>query len=457
MDGVLDYYERALNGSRMEEKVFDIETLPGKLKELVKKYEISYNREDVVPQDLEMAKRVFDAALELVSEIGVYFLDTRSIIKIERNEILAALKEAPAQHTLGTGVNEVESYARKIEDKRRPLIIGGVNGAPISEENYIKIMTTYAKEPIDGLHTGSIVSLFGNEIRAKSPIELLVCKYEALWARESLLRAGKPGLCILGIMSGSDSESQNAGDFEGGLRPSDLHLVVFLNELKASNDVFKKIVHNQHLGNTIDACMGGPTIGGYSGGPEGSAITAVAEIMVAFVIARPTAFSMYPVNLFSGVSSDRWTIWMSSMASLAFQSAGYDLMLAMYHGAAAGPCTEMLCDEIAAQAVAHTAAGHSTFYGPVGSLMKELDYFGGMESRILCEVSRAAAGMNLSDANEIAKKLNAGYQEAVMSKQTPEGKNFLECYDQRTLAPISEYLTLWDRKKEELAKMGLPF
>jgi methylamine--corrinoid protein Co-methyltransferase len=457
MNDVLEFYDRALNGERVDVKTFDIEVLPRKLQELIQKYEISYNREDVVPQDLDMAKRVFEAALELVSEVGVYFLDTKRIIKIERNEVIKALKEAHPDHTIGTGAEQVACYARGIEDKRRPMIIGGANGAPISEENCINIMTSYVKEPIDGLHTGTIQSLFGKEIRAKSPIELLVCKYEALWARESLLRVGKPGLSILGIMSGSDSESQNAGDFEGGLRPSDMHLVVFLNELKADNDVFKKIVHNQHLGNIIDACMGGPTIGGYAGGPEGSAITAVAEIMAAYIIARPMTFSMYPVNLHSGVSSDKWTIWMSSMAALAFKSMGIDLILAMYQGAAAGPCTEMLCDEIAAQTIAHTASGYSAIYGPVGSSMIKVDYLSGMEARILCEISRAAAGINLSDANEIAMKLNAGYQEAVMTKKAPEGKSFLACYDKKTLAPSAEYLILWENKKEELSKLGLEF
>jgi len=457
MNDVLDFYDRAINGERINAKSFNIEVLPDKLKELVKKYEISYNREDVVPQDLNMAKRVFEAALELVSEVGVYFMDTRSIIKIERQEIISALKQAHSSHLIGTGTEQVKCYARGIEDKRRPTVIGGVNGAPISEENCIRIMTSYAKEPIDGLHTGTIQSLFGKEIRAKSPIEILVCKYEALWARESLLRAGKPGLSILGIMSGSDSESQNAADFEGGLRPSDLHLVVFLNELKADNEVFKKIVHNQYLGNIIDACMGGPTIGGYSGGPEESAITAAAEIMAAYVIARPMAFSMYPVNLHSEVSSDKWTIWMSCMAALAFKSVGFDLILSMYQGGAAGPCTEMLCDEIATQTIAHTASGYSTIYGPVGCSMKKVDYFSGMEARILYEISKAAAGISLADANEIAMKLNNNYQEAVMSKKAPEGKMFVECYNQRRLAPSEEYLTLWEKKKESLSKIGLAF
>jgi methylamine---corrinoid protein Co-methyltransferase len=457
MNSALKYYERALDGERMDPEVFDTEVLPEKLQELVQKHEISYNREDVVPQDLDMAKRVFDAALELVTDLGIYFMDTRSIIKITRGEVLRALTEAPASHSIGTGAEAKECRARSIGDEAPPLIIGGVNGAPISEENYVKILTSYAKEPVDGLHTGTIQTLFGQEIRAKSPSELLVCKYEALWAREALLKAGKPGLSILGIMSGSTSESQNAGDFDGGLRPSDMHLVVFLNEMKADGDVFMKIAHNQFLGNIIDACMGGPIIGGYAGGPESAAVTAVAEIMAAYAITRPMTFSMYPVNLFSNVSSDRWTVWMSSMASMAFKASGHDLMLAMYQGAASGPCTEMLMNEIATQTIAHTTAGFSFIYGPVGCSMNKMDCFSGMEARMLSEISKAATGMSLSQANEITMKLNADYEDAVKSNTTPQGQNFSECYDTDRIIPSSEYVALWEEKKEKLAKMGLKF
>ncbi|NIS70501.1 MAG: monomethylamine:corrinoid methyltransferase [Proteobacteria bacterium] len=457
INDALEFYERALRGERIKEKAFDTEILPAKLKELTGKYEIFYNREDVVPQDLDMAKRVFQAALELLSELGVYCTSTNSTIRVEKEDIKGALRKAPSHHIIGKGTDEMECHSRNIGDSRMPIVIGGPNGAPISEENCINILTSYAREPIHGLHTGALQTLFGKEVRANTPLELLVCKYEALWAREALMRVGKPGLSILGIMSGTTSEAQNGADFEGGLRPSDIHLVVFLNELKTDWDVFKKIVHNQHQGNIIDACMGGPTIGGYCGGPEGSAITLVAEIMAAYVMARPMSFSLYPVNLFSGVSSDKWTIWMSCMGSLAFKATGVDLMLARYQGGAAGPCTEMLCDEIAAQTIAHTASGYSAIYGPVGSYMNKTDYFTGMEARILCEISRATAGMSLGDANEIAKALNAGYEEAIMNKKAPEGRSFLECYDVKKLAPSTEYLGLWENKKEELAKMGLEF
>jgi len=450
---VLEFYDRARTGRRISEKEFNLNILPGKLRELVKKHDISFNPEEPVPQDLDMAKRVFDAALELLTEVGIYCLDTKSIITIEEEEIRNALANAPASHTIGEGTEAVECYCRSVGDKRRPTIIGGANGAPLSEENYIDILTSYAKESIDGLHTGSLQGLFGRTVRAREPVELLACKYEALWAREAVRRAGKPGLSILGIMSGATSESQDAADFEGGLRPCDLHLVVFLNELKVNWEVFNKIVHNQNLGNIIDACMGGPLIGGFCGGPEGSAVTAVAEIIQGYVIAKPATFSMYASNFLLG-SSDRLSIWVSCMASLAFKSAGVDIILAFYVGGDAGPCTEMLCDEIAAQAIALTASGASSLYGAAGCSMAKMDYTTGMEARILCSTSRAAAGMNLGEANEIVKDLIGTYEETLKNRKSPVGKSFVECYEQG-LTPSKEYLDLWRRKRKALEKMGL--
>jgi methylamine--corrinoid protein Co-methyltransferase len=452
---VLEFYERALKGRRVEEQEFDLKILPGKLKELIKKYDIAYNPQEAVPQDLDMARRCFDAAVELLTEVGVYCTDTGSIIPIEKEEIKDALANAPSSHTIGEGTEAVECYHRGIGDKRRPRIIGGPAGVPLSEENCLDILTSYAKESIDGLHTGAIQTLFGQTIRANTPLELMACQYEALWAREAVRRAGKPGLSILGIMSGATSEAQDAGDFPGGLRPSDLHLVVFSNELKVNWQDLKKIAHNQNLGNIINACCT-TMLGGYSGGPEGTAITAIAEALQGFVMAKPMTFTpdVIPIRHFG--TSDRQATWANCMIPLAFNSAGANIILTIYIGGTAGPCTEMLCDEVAAIAIAQTASGVSTLCGVVGCEGVKMDYVTGMELRIASEIIRATAGMNLSEANEIVNELLGNYEETLKSGKAPTGKSFTECYE-NGLKPSKEYLDLWQKKKRELEKMGLVF
>ena len=451
---VIDFYERALAGKRVTEQEFDLKILPAKLQELIRKYDIAYNPEEVVPQDLDMAKRIFDAAVELLTEVGVYCKDTKSIIPMAEEEIKNALRSAPSRHTIGEGTEAVECYCRGIGDRRRPRHIGGPEGAPLSEENCMNILTSYAREPIDGLHTGTISTIFGKAIRANTPIELVACQYEALWAREAVRRVGKPGMSLLGIMSGVSSEAQNAGDFPGGLRPCDIHLVAFSNELKANWQDFNKIAHNQNLGNIIEACCL-PMLGGYCGGPEGTAITLVAEAMQGFVMARPMSFATVALSLRFGASHPQ-ALWVNCMLPLAFISAGEELLLAYYMIGTAGPCTEMLCDELGAQTIALTASGISLLYGGSGAQIAKMDYVTGMETRITSEISRAAAGISLSEANGMVKELCRKYDETLRSGSAPSGKNFAECYEDG-MTPSKEYLDLWQSKKDELEKMGLKF
>ena len=451
---LVEFYDRALSGKRVAEQEFDMKVLPAKLRELIKNYEITYDPDEPVPQDLDMARRTFEAAIELLVEVGIYCKDTQSIITIGEEEIRTALRDAPARYIIGEGTEAVECCCRGIGDKRRPVIVGGACGNPLSEANYMDIMVSYACESIDGLHTGALQSLFGRKVRANEPVELMACQYEALWAREATRRAGKPGMSLEGIMSGVSSETQNAGDFPGGLRPSDMHLVAFSNELKANWDDFKKIAHNQNLGNIIDACCI-PMLGGYAGGPEGTAITATAEVMQGFVMTRAMSFALDCTSIRFGVT-DRPALWVSCMSQLAFKAAGVDLLLGPYVVPSAGPCTEMLCDEIAALAVAETACGAFKLVGAIGCEAANLDHATGMESRILREISEAAAGLSLAEANEIAKQLIGRYEETLRSKKAPEGKSFTECYE-KGLVPSLEYLNLWEKKKKELEKMGLSF
>ena len=451
---LVEFYDRALSGKRVTEQEFDMKVLPAKLRQLVKKYEITYNPDEPVPQDLDMVRRIFEAAIELLVEVGVHCRNTQSIIAIYEEEIRTALRGAPTKHIIGEGAEAVECCCRGIGDKRRPVIIGGACGAPLSEENYIDILTSYARESIDGLHTGALQSLFGRKVRANEPVELMACQCEALWAREAVRRAGKPGMSLVGIMSGVSSEAQNAGDFPGGLRPSDMHLLAFSNELKANWDDFKKIAHNQNRGNIIDACCI-PMLGGYCGGPEGTAITAVAEVIQGFVMTKPVSFAMDCTSIRFGVT-DRPAIWVTSMSQLAFKAAGVDLLLGPYIVPSAGPCTEMLCDEIAASAIAQTACGAFKLIGAIGCEGAILDRATGMESRILYEIGSAAAGIGLGEANEMVKQLIGRYEETLRSKKAPEGKSFTGCYE-KGLAPSLEYLNLWEKKKKELEKMGLSF
>lgn len=442
---MIEFYDRALSGKRVDEREFDTEVLPKKLKELIKKYDISYNPEETMSQDLDLAQRAFEAAVELITGLGIYCRDTRSLIAVDEGEVRNAIRDAPTSYLIGEGAEAVESYSRGLEDKRRPLIIGGVTGNPTDEDKHIEIMTNYAREPIDGLHTGAIQTLFGRKIRAGDPVELLVAKYEALWTKEAVRRAGKPGLAILGIMSAVTSEGQSAGDFPGGLQPRDLHLVTFANDLKVSWKDFKLIAHHQFLGNTMVGCCL-PMLGGYSGGPEGTLIAAVAEVMQGFLLAKAPFFAMTVSTLNS--RGRRQALWLNCMSSLAFISAGMQIMLHFYGGGGRVVPNEPFAGGGAMQAIAKTASGASGLYGGGINRGPNDDYsIVGLGSRQMYEVSRAAAGMSLADASEIVTELNKKCKYDFPPPTRGE----------RIFVPVDEQLAMWKREKKELEKMGLVF
>ncbi|MCP4630549.1 MAG: monomethylamine:corrinoid methyltransferase [bacterium] len=146
---------------------------------MIEKYNLSYPSDEAVPQDMAMAHRIFEAAIELLLDVGIYCRDTRKIIGFERKDIEQALDNANSSHSIGQQENEVLVGHRGLDDDRKPAIIGGACGASVSEENFLNIMMSYAKEEIDGLHTGSLHKFCGKNIKIGSPVEIMASRREA--------------------------------------------------------------------------------------------------------------------------------------------------------------------------------------------------------------------------------------------------------------------------------------
>lgn len=91
----LDICERALKGPVMSEKDFDMNLFLPRLSETVKKYGIRYDKATPVPSDDRAADNLFAAAVDFLSQVGVYCQDTNRIIRFTKEEILAAVKHAP--------------------------------------------------------------------------------------------------------------------------------------------------------------------------------------------------------------------------------------------------------------------------------------------------------------------------------------------------------------------------
>ena len=78
-----------------------------------------------------------------------------------------------------------------------------------------------------------------------------------------------------------------------------------------------------------------------------------------------------------------------------------------------------------------------------------------LEARIGMEVGHAVArqGMTREEADEIALRLLAKYEDKIESEKAPIGKPFEQLYDIGSLRPKAEYLELYKKTKDEIQNL----
>src|SRR4030042_5409601 len=84
---LMDIIQRCLTGSIVDKQQFDSEHVTQGIRRVVKQYEIRTDRSHVVNLDDGLADRVWAAALDFLSECGVFCLDTGRVIQFSRDEI----------------------------------------------------------------------------------------------------------------------------------------------------------------------------------------------------------------------------------------------------------------------------------------------------------------------------------------------------------------------------------
>lgn len=194
---VFDVYDRAKTGPKVDEKEWDYKTIPQTASRLKEKYGIKMDKKVIIPTDKTLIDNLFQAGLEMLVECGVYCIDTGRVIKYTEEEVLAAIKAAPAKAILGEGKDAVELACRSHKDPRPPVIQGGPTGAPVSEQQFIKLHESYAQEPlVDTIVDGVLQTINGHDPVPNSPWEIAAVKSEAIMVRAAQLRAGRPGMAL---------------------------------------------------------------------------------------------------------------------------------------------------------------------------------------------------------------------------------------------------------------------
>lgn len=447
---------RAESGPICLEKDFDSRILRLKLQEVIKEFDIKYNPDILIPNDNSLVDAVFNAALDLYLETGTLCLSTHRQIKFEEVEIKNALRNAPTRIIFGEGNDERVMAPRRVEDQVSPLCLTS-GGCEISEDIYIQVVQSYAQNPLADTISGGcpLHTIFGMAPKAGSPVEVLASIYNVIYSKEGAKRAGRPeigfhnllgtALSAAGYIAGSQPEL--------GIRPVDGNLIASLAELKTDNSQLTKAAYYSERKNLLSGAVYVPLMGGYAGGPEGTAIVTLAHHLQGLLV-HHVAYSDFPVtHLKYSCSTTKESLWVASIVGQAI-SRNTHLLTATEAITAAGPATEMCLFEVAASSIVGTVSGiHINNASAAKS--QYLDRETGMEAKLGCEVGHAVTGMKRNDANELVNHIVSKYEQKL--EKPPLGKTFQECYYVDTVQPSEEYTIIYKKVKKELQDLGLEF
>jgi methylamine--corrinoid protein Co-methyltransferase len=457
MPNLLDFMERATTGLILSEKDFIIKVLIPNVRNIIKEFDIKYDPKDPVPSDDDLADRLYEASVEFLVRTGIYCDSTNRIIKLHRDEILKSVDDFwEGRACCGEGQDRRYLMLRKPEDSKLPWLQLG-NGIPVSsEEILMAIVEGYGSIPeANSVCVPALSHVRGLPVMAGSPLEIYASLNAAQAARKALLQCGRPGLPINNVLSSSTTAmGMIAAAYPGfGLRPSDGWIVSNIAEMKVNFDVLNRLAFLQSINGNI-CSVGIPTLGGYAGGPEGTALVQTAYILVGMLIFKGTFHVTGPVDMRFVCSSTRGASWVLSVVGRATsRNTSYPTIGLPYM--AAGPCTKMYFYEAAVTILSQVPSGYSGIETHHPAKAAVTDAVTPMEAQFAVDFTKAITGIKAHQASELVNQLLDKYENDL--ERAPEGKKYQECYDLKTLEPLEVYVRLYEEVKGELAGLGIPF
>jgi methylamine--corrinoid protein Co-methyltransferase len=452
----LDVYERALEGPIMSEKDFDLKVFIPKLRNVVKTFGIEYDKESPVPSDDDAADNLFHAAVDFLSQVGVYCQGTNRVIQFSRDEILETAKKAPGRCFAGEGKDAGVLGMRRPDDSKIPWLHVGSGIVGSSEEmitNLTEAFGTIAEA--NSVAISALDQIRGIPVMGGSPAEVYAAIRNIRMGREALRRAGRPGLPIMNSIATATSAvatiAASAPQF--GLRPTDGWLVGTVSEMKIDFGSMNKVAYLLNWGGNIGAETS-PIFGGYCGGAAGTAVVSTAYILVGLLIHQGNYQLTFPVHFRYGCSTSRDVLW---AVSVSCQAASRNIPMPVIWLAyvAGGPNTRMYFYESAAYLLSAVTSGAPSVQTPLPAKAVLTDHITPMEAKFGVEMGIAAAKLKRGQANELVARLLEKYESQL--EAAPSGSSYLECFDVSTGKAKQDYIDLYGDVKEELAGMGIPF
>jgi len=452
----LDVYKRVLEGPIMSEQDFDMKVFIPILRRVVKEYGIQYDKENPVSNDDAAADNLFDAAVDFLSQVGIYCQDTNRVIQFSKEEILDAVREAPGKCFAGEGKEAGVFGMRKPDEGKVPWLHVGSGIVATSEELITNLIEGYASiAEVDSISISALDSIRGIPAMAGSPAELYAAIRGIKIGRNALQRAGRPGLPIMNLISTAAASvttiAASAPQF--GLRPTDGWLVGAISEMKIDFGAMNKSAYLLNWGANVGA-ESSPILGGYCGGPAGTAVVSTAYILMGLLVQKGSYQLTFPVHFRYGCSTTRDVLWVVASSCQA-ASRNIPMPVIWLGYMAGGPNTKSYFYESAAYLLTAVTSGAPSVQTPHPAKAVKIDGITPMEARFGVDMAIAASKLNREQANELVIQLLEKYESQIETAST--GSTYQECYNLTTGKPGDDYLQLFNEMKDELAGMGIPF
>jgi methylamine--corrinoid protein Co-methyltransferase len=314
-------------------------------------------------------------------------------------------------------------------------------------------MEGYAEIPeVNAITTPALTRTGGIRIRPASPLEVLGAMRNAVLAREACNRAGRQGIPLMNTLATAESDIALAAALHPkfGLRPSDGYMIASMDPLKVDFARLNKVMCVLSMGGAVGIDFS-PLLGGYAGGPEGTAVSTVAHHIMNALTFQASYLIPFPLHLRHVSNSSREMLWIISTSAQAVSRNTHLLSISLNY-TSAGPCTPMCLYETSASVTSAVASGLSI--ESVGSATNKYeDRMTPVEPRVSAEVGHAVAGMKRQDANELVKALLKKYESNLA--KPPLGKSLNECWDSDRRSPSKEYQAVLRKFKKEMMKLGV--
>jgi len=450
----LDILDRSKTGQLVKKSDWDMDFVVLPVRQLVKKYQLEWDKQRVIPQDGDLVDRLFQAGMELAASSGIYCITTGRVITFSQDELTEGVHRMPGSLQMGEGEDARRLYARKIMDKRPPLVWAGNPGAPTPEELFMPCVMSWMQEPIVDLATcGSITQVDGRIVETGSPMEIHAARWELRNLRDALDRVGRPGMGLLAGQSAVTELGDLAISHPDYLRPVDSHLVALFNEFIIDQINMARALNSVEYG-MRNASLAAVMVGGLGGDAPGAAIVQVASFILANRVCRADYHILHPIHIRQVATSTRGVMWVQSAVEQAFARNAPCIIVSDIYPKS-GALTRELLYEVAANAIVITVSGgHLEGVGSADGLLPNGT---GLEARWMGEVGHAAAGqgLTLSQANQMVAGLLSRYEHVFQMRNGNPGVRFDKAYDLKTLQPIPAWQRLYDEVKAEVREMGL--